>query len=133
MSNANRKLLDAIVQMFATGDLSEARAVFAPDYIDHQGLGETQIRGAEGFRRVVTAARAAFVTLDVRVEDVISEGDKLAARIHWRGTRREPSAGMLGAVDRETIELLRFRDAQVVEHWGARLWISGTEREDDLR
>src|SRR5438445_13774929 len=118
MSGANRTLLEAIVRMFATGDVSEAEALFAANYVDHQGLGGTEITGPSGLRRVVQAARSSFTELDVRIVDVLSDGDEVAARLRWHGTSAR------GVVDRETIDILRFENGKAVEHWGARLWIS---------
>jgi ketosteroid isomerase-like protein len=72
------------------------------------------VRGTEGFRRVVAAARASAVGLSVTVADLIADGDGAAARLRWRGVSPtgEP-------VDRETIDIIRIRDGRAVEHWGA--------------
>ncbi len=104
--------------MFATGDTARADAVFSADYLDHQGLGAGDMIGPEGFRRVVQVARQAYALLDVRIEDVLVDGDKAAARLHWTGRRDDRSA------ERETIDILRFQNGKAVEHWGARLWVS---------
>jgi len=103
--------------MFGTGDASAADRVFAPEYVDHQGLRGEEIHGPEGFRRVVEAARSAYAALDVRFADVQTEGDKITARFHWRGTARDDGR----ATERETVEVLRLADGVVVEHWGTRV------------
>ena len=118
MPISHRTLLESIVRMFATGDTSAATAVLSATYLDHQGLGNSDLHGPEGFRRVVTLARSGYEQLDVHIEDLLIEGDKLAARLHWTGTRGGRS------VERETIEILRIHDGKAAEHWGVRLWIS---------
>ena len=118
MVESHRTLLELIVRMFATGDTSAAGAVLSDTYVDHQGLGEGDLTGPDEFRRVVTVARSGYDELEVRIEDLLSDGDKVAARLRWIGTRGGRS------VERETIDILRIQNGKAVEHWGARLWMS---------
>ena len=104
--------------MFATGDTSAARTVLSAKYLDHQGLGEGDLSGPGGFQRVVMVARSGYDELDVRIEDLLIDGDRVAARLRWTGTRSGRN------VARETIDILRVQDGKAVEHWGARLWVS---------
>ncbi len=107
----HKALMQRIVEMFATGDLSGVDALIAAGYIDHQGLEGIEIRGPEGFNRVVRAARSAFPDLQVDVEDLIAEGDRVVARLRWRGTQ---STGE--RIERETIDIVRVLDGQAIEH-----------------
>jgi hypothetical protein len=50
----------AIVAILETRALDSVDAAVAADYVDHQGLGEREIRGREGFREVV---RPSTITL----------------------------------------------------------------------
>jgi predicted SnoaL-like aldol condensation-catalyzing enzyme len=118
MPDAHRTLVESIVRMFATGDTSAAGAVLSAAYLDHQGLGEGDLRGPDEFRRVVTVARSGYDELDVRIEDLLIDGDRVAVRLRWSGARSERR------FERETIDILRIEDGKAVEHWGARLWIS---------
>jgi predicted ester cyclase len=104
-----------IIDILATGDLEAISSAIAEEYIDHQGLGGVEICGQHGFRRVVEAVHKSS---DVRVtiEDLVAAEDKAALRLRWHGTER---AGR--TVIRETLELLRFANGRLVEHWGAEL------------
>jgi predicted SnoaL-like aldol condensation-catalyzing enzyme len=106
----------AIINILATGDLEAVSSAVAEEYIDHQGLGEVEIHGRHGFRRVVTAVHQSS---DVRVtiQDLVAAEDKAALRLRWHGIDR---AGR--TVTRETLELLRFVDGRLIEHWGAELF-----------
>ena len=104
-----------MVAMFASGDPSEAAAVIAQDYLDHQGVGAGPIRGVEGFAHVVRTSHVAYEQLEVTVEDLFGAGDRAVARIRWRGRRRGGEV-----IDRETIDIVRVADGRAVEHWGAR-------------
>ena len=111
-------LMQSMVRAFATGDVSNVDALVAETYLDHQGLGEGAMRGPAGFRQVVAAARSALTNLEVTIEDLIAEGDRVAARLRWHGTQASDGA----TVDRETIDIVRFAHGQAVEHWGIQLW-----------
>ncbi len=67
------------------GDLSAADGLVSVDRILHDAPpGAAAGRG--GLKRFVTIARTVFPDLRVTVEDLISEGDKVVARITWHGT-----------------------------------------------
>lgn len=109
-------VMRSMVRMFATGDLDEVEAVISPDYLDHQGLDGVSLRGPEGFRRVVAAARGGCESLGVEIEDLIVEGDRVAARIRWHAVSRAGATS-----ERETIDIIRAEHGRAVEHSGTRL------------
>ena len=112
-SNAEH-VMRRMIEMFATGDVSALAAVVSDEYHDHQGLDGVAVRGTEGFRTVVEAARAGTLGLNVTIADLIADADRAVARLQWRGV--SPTGE---TVDRETIDIVRTRDGKAVEHWGA--------------
>ena len=108
------EVMNAMINMFATGDLSEIDATVSSEYLDHQGLGGETIHGVDGFAAVVAAARTGYQVLEVIIEDLISEGDRAAARIRWRGVRNSGET-----VDRQTLDMVRIQHRKAIEHWGA--------------
>ena len=125
MPDDNRQLTKQIVEMFDNGDVSNVTLLVAADYVDHQGLSGVQIIGPEGFSRVVTTARASSRELHVRIDDLIAEKDKVAVRLHWQGLVNSTGANPVAkAFDRETIDIIRFVNGQMIEHWGTELWVS---------
>jgi predicted ester cyclase len=114
VNDEHKASMRKIIATFATGDLSEVNSLFAEGYVDHQGLGAIQIRGPEGFRRVVTAARSDCPDLQVDIEDLIAEGDRVVVRLCWHGTQADGTR-----IEREIIDIVRFTNSQAVEHWGA--------------
>jgi predicted SnoaL-like aldol condensation-catalyzing enzyme len=105
----------AIVAILENRDLDSVDAAVAEDYVDHQGLGEREIRGRDGFREVVQAVHY-YADVRVTVEDIVAEGDRAAVRLRWHGVDDSGEQ-----VVRETLDLLRFVDGRLVEHWGAEL------------
>lgn len=104
-----------MVQMFASGDPSQAAAVVAEDYLDHPGLGDGPIRGIDGFFDIVQANHGSYREQEVRIEDLFGVDDRAVARIRWRGRRLSGEE-----VDRQTIDIVRVSGGRAVEHWGAR-------------
>ena len=93
--------------------------IFSPAYMDHQQPPGMDIQGPDEFKQIVMDAKTWLLKLNVTIEDLIAEGDKVVARLQWHST---DLAGK--NVDRETIDILRFVNGQVVEHWGAEAWTS---------
>ena len=106
-----------IVEIFNTGDLSEVDLIFSPDYIDHQRPPKMDIDGPDEFKQIVMNARHSVFDLKVTMEDLVAEEDKVVGRLQWHITDRDGKT-----IDRETIDILRFVNGQVVEHWGAEAW-----------
>ena len=105
-----------IVEIFEVGAFDLIPAVIAPEYVDHQGLGEKEIRGPDGFREVVEAVRL-YEGVHVTVEDLVADEERAAVRLRWYGVNR---AGVV--VTRETLDMLRFANGRLVEHWGSQLF-----------
>ena len=114
-----RRLYDAA---FTRGDLDAIDQLLAADAVDHE-----EFPGATGDARAdlktfVQQMHVAFADFRVDVEDVISEGDRVAARITMRGTHRAPFLGIEpagGTLAWPIIDIMRFEDGRMVEHWGA--------------
>jgi predicted ester cyclase len=69
----------------------------------------------------MAAVRKAFPDLHGTVEDVVVEGDRLAARVTWRGTHRGEFAGVGPTgkdVSFEAYHLVRFSEGRAAEWWG---------------
>jgi steroid delta-isomerase-like uncharacterized protein len=103
----NQKNLDALYEFYA------ADAVWHQPDRDVQGLEEVKQWLARPFE--------AFPDLNVSVEDVIAEGDKVIIRYTSRGTHQGETGG-LGLptgrqIELEGIAILRFEDGKIVEFW----------------
>jgi predicted SnoaL-like aldol condensation-catalyzing enzyme len=105
-----------IVEIFDVGAVDLIPSLIAPEYVDHQGLGEQEIRGPDGFREVVEAARR-HERVHVTVVDLVADEERAAVRLRWYGVNQ---AGVV--VTRETLDMLRFANGRLVEHWGSQLF-----------
>jgi predicted SnoaL-like aldol condensation-catalyzing enzyme len=112
MDNA-KAVLRAMVEMLSTGDVSDVESVVGADYVDHQD----DLRGPESFRALVKRVHESGESVAIRVEDLIGDGDRAAARLRWTHANHDGSI-----VERETIDMIRCENGQAVEHWGAEIW-----------
>ncbi len=113
-----RRFYDDVVN---GGNLALIDELFAPEFVEHEpfpGLGP----GREGVRQFFTTMRAAFPDLQMKIDDIIAEGDKAVARVTMSGTHRgefmgTPPTGKTFNVT--TIDIVRFAEGKAAEHWGA--------------
>ncbi len=66
------------------GNLELIDELVAADYVGRVPRIETQVRGPEGVRQVVSRGRDAHPDLYVKIEDQLAEDDRVATR--WRAT-----------------------------------------------
>lgn len=127
-SNQNKAIMKKIVYIFNTGDLSEVNLIFSPDYIDHQRPSGMEINGPDEFKQIVMSTRKSLLKLEVTIEDLITEEDKVVGRLQWHLTDLADKK-----INRETIDILRFDHGQVVEHWGAEAWRTEKISDDQVQ
>ena len=96
--------------------------MFAEDGIAH-GLSEDvdhPITGPAQFLPFHQTLRGAFPDIQVVVEDMIAEGDKVAARCSVGGKHSGDNLGIAAShtpVDFTGITIVRIRDGKIVEAW----------------
>ena len=100
-------------------DLSAFETYFSPDLTDH-ALPPGLPPGREGRKIFASALLAAFPDLQVDVEDLVAEGEKLVTRYSVRGTHKGDLMG-IPATGKEIsitgIAVDRFENRLSVEHW----------------
>ncbi len=77
-------------------------------------------RGLEGFKQYVALVRAAFPDFHNTIEDLIAEGDKIAARLTYRGTHRGTLFGIAPTGKQVTytgIAIFSISDGKIVNGW----------------
>ncbi|HEX6506061.1 MAG TPA: ester cyclase [Chloroflexota bacterium] len=108
-------------ELFSTGDPTTATEVFACDLHDHRFPPIGDIEGIEGETRFIASIRTAFPDLRVEIEDMVAEGDRVAARVTHRGTHGGsflgvPPTGRL--VTYEGTVIFRIADGRIADRWG---------------
>lgn len=114
----------AIVRRFfeegpSKGNLSIADELLSSDFTLHVPLPASQ--GIEGINEVITACRAAFEHLNVTIEDMSAEGNKVTARFTARGIHKGNFMGLPATgkpITMTGIEIFRIKDGKIAELWG---------------
>jgi len=101
------------------GDLDAANELLAPDFVLHVPL--PCAPGIKGINEVIFACRAAFQDLHVTVEDMVAEGDRVAARFTARGIHMGAFMGLPPTgkpIAMTGMEIFRLENGKIAELWG---------------
>ena len=107
-------------ELYSGGNLELADEIYAPDYVGHDPSNPEDVRGLEAAKRAAADYRRAFPDLRVTVEDLIAEGDKVAARLRFRGTHLGDLNGIAPTgrrVDFTGIVISRVEGGRIAEDW----------------
>jgi steroid delta-isomerase-like uncharacterized protein len=120
MSEANKAATRRFFERLSAGDLAVIDEVIADNFVDYEEMpGITPDKA--GVRQFFSHARSAFPDFNVDVEDIVAEGDRVVARLTMTGTQRGEFMGIPATsrkVSLPVIDILRFANGKVVEHWG---------------
>ncbi len=86
--------------------------VYVPNAIDHSAW-SGQGPGTAGIKEAVKGFLETFSDLNVTVEDVIVEGNKVVTRETWKGTQKSTGKAGSGSV----IHIFWIQDGKVTEEW----------------
>lgn len=91
------------------------------DYVWHRPGARDSIHGPDGVKEFIVEMRNAFPDLEVTVEDLIAEDNKVVRRDRWTGTHEGEFMGIEPTgkeIEIQGIVINRIEDGQMVESWG---------------
>jgi len=111
-------------EVWNKGRGDSVKEMMSEDCVNHglSGDADNPLRGANGFLPFHTQFREAFPHIEVVVEDVIAEGDKVVARCSVRGKHEGDSLGFKATdamVEFDGIGIARVKDGMFVESWNS--------------
>jgi steroid delta-isomerase-like uncharacterized protein len=107
-------------EVWSEGRLDVLDQLLTEDYVNHTPSTPNPPPGPAGLKPIVAAFRQAFPDLHFTVEDVIVEGDRVAARVRMQGTHTGPLFGIAPTRRRVSVEQVNvelFRGGRIAEHW----------------
>ncbi|MFD7320309.1 ester cyclase [Streptomyces sp. NPDC059875] len=117
-----RALLRSAYEKLASGDLDACVEMMTEDFIANLPGAPEPLRGREIWRLGAQSMVDGFPDLQIHVEDMFGVDDKVAVRVHFRGTHRGTFQGVV-ATDRpvsfRSIEIYRFEGDKIAEEWVA--------------
>lgn len=108
-----------IDQGFNTGNLEVLDALFHRDFVEHQRGFPTP--DLDGLKRGIEYLRKAIPDIKLDIVDTIAEGDKVCFVLAGTGTHLGqfgPLPGTGTQLFLSVIDICRFEDGVIVEHWG---------------
>jgi len=101
------------------GDLKSADELLSSNLVLHVPLASSP--GIQGMNEIISACRAAFEHLDVTLDDIVAEGDRVAVRFTARGVHQGAFMGLPAtgkSITMTGIEIFRIEDGRIAELWG---------------
>jgi len=115
----NEAILKRIFEELNKGNVYIVNELFTEDFVDRYPVpGETPDR--EGFKQFLAGLHKSFPDWRWNIEDIFSEGDKVAYRFTMQGTDRGGYIGMPPTgkkINFAGIGILRFDNSKVAERW----------------
>src|SRR5215210_1314250 len=122
MSEENKIIASRVYEIISTGEFDRAEEIVDPDAPDNELLPhDPPAKLIDTFKETFSEARESFPDLSITVEDVMAEGDRVAARVVMRGTHRGEFQGIAPTgkrVEVKGIDMFRISEGKIVEHWG---------------
>jgi steroid delta-isomerase-like uncharacterized protein len=107
-------------EVINAGDIDKIDQLVAEDFVEHEQFpGISSDR--EGVKEFFRLLRGAFPDVHFTTEDVIADGELVAARFTMTGTHDGEFMGVPATSKQVTvsgIDIIRVRDGKCVEHWG---------------
>lgn len=108
-SDHARRAKAALERVCSGADIESAARLYSPSLVDH--VNDRELHGLAGARKSVETYTSVLSNLDVRVEEQVIEGDRVASRFVVTGTNRGKRVRCNG------ITISRFEDGLIVEDW----------------
>ncbi len=115
----NKALARRAWEIVSPDNLDLIEEVYAPDLVWHEP--DQDIRGYDQAKQFVSTFFAAMPDINITVEDLIAEGEKVVSRYTIRGTHQGETEEFGPPTGRqmqlEGITIHRFEDGKIVEEW----------------
>ena len=101
------------------GNVAEADKLFAPDFVFHFP-GSPAPMDREGWKQTTRMFHTAFPRQQTTTDDILAEGDKVAARFTFHGTNQGDFQGIPPTGKEATFTGLaqwRIVNGKIAEHW----------------
>ncbi len=119
-TDQNKALARKNFELLCSKKLDAALAQYTPDFVDHAAQPGTPA-GPTGVKLFFTMIYSAFPDLQVTMEDIVAEGDKVVTRSTLRATHAGTFTGIPPTgkqIAFSVIDILRIADGKIAEHWG---------------
>src|SRR5271165_1030490 len=91
-AEANKTVMHRFLEFINTASEKLGQELISPDAIFHVPGRPEPMRGPAGYLAIIGMMRGGFPDIQWALEEMVAEGDKVAARFTMRGTREATSS-----------------------------------------
>ena len=117
---SNKDLVRAYFVAFRDRDVTWWDRFIAPDFVRHDPGLDFEVRGPAGVAKLATVLHGGLSDIDMRIDEVIAEGDRVLARLRFQGRHTGEFQGVPAtgkAVDIAVMDFFRVAGGRLAEHW----------------
>ena len=115
----NRHIIRQVfAEAFNHKNMALLDTLFSPLFSDQSTPGQPP--GPQGVKAYFAQVHAGFPDMQITIEDLIAEQDRVVARTVWRGTHLGPYDGVEPTgkrVARTMIQIFRLENGKILEEW----------------
>jgi steroid delta-isomerase-like uncharacterized protein len=120
-SEANKLTMQKFVEFINTASEALADELISKDAIFHVPGNPEPMRGPAGYLAIIGMMRGGFPDIQWSLEEMVAEGDRVAARFMMRGTHQGPFFGVPPTGKKiavQAMNIYRLSNGQFVEEHG---------------
>ena len=121
-TDANKQLARDCFTAFLAADEGWWYSHIASDFRRHDPGLPFEVVGPEGVKRLADLLLPGIPDLELPIEDVIAEGEKVLVRLRVRGTHGGDLMGIAATgrkIDIGVLDRFQFRGGRLIEHWAS--------------
>lgn len=122
MTAENKQRASDYFKAFATKDKKWLEANVASTYVRRDTTLPFAVVGPQGVLQLGDLLLGAFSEIELDIQDVIAEGDKVLVRLNFRGVQSGPFGPYPASnkrFDVMVLDLFRMKDGKIAEQWPA--------------
>ncbi|HAO09928.1 MAG TPA: hypothetical protein DCQ51_01795 [Planktothrix sp. UBA8407] len=114
----NKEIVAGFFEIYNNKDYQAMYRYFVPNYYDH---GLPQVRSIEDAIVILKQTHASFPDIQVTIDDLIEENNKVVFRGRFTGTHLGEFVGLPPSrlrVEFEALEIFKLENQKITESWG---------------
>lgn len=117
---SNKQLCRDYFKAFLARDTAWMQRHIAPEFVRHDPGLPFEVRGPEGVAKLHDVLMPAFPDMQLDLEDLVAEGEKVLVRLMIRATHTGAFGDMAPTgrrINVPVLDLFQIRDDRLIEHW----------------
>ena len=113
----NKALVHRVVELWNRRDMDAFFKLLAPEYVEHLPTGDISL---EQLKHYAPKFFAAFPDINITINDMVAEGDKVSALVNWKATHQGEYMGIPPTgkkIDIAVVMIIKIVGGRWVEFW----------------